>query len=106
MRSFTLNRFSLALQPTTADLIGPDSVSFQLSRATHQADEDRGLEGVPRPDLDGEYSRVMPYCCRAVPPSPPLQIPCDGPAFGGRAGRVVSDHAGGFPVAGQHDFRG
>ena len=33
----------------------------------------------------------MPYCCRAVPPSPPLQIPCDGPAFGGRAGRVVSD---------------
>ena len=48
----------------------------------------------------------MPYCCRAVLPSPPLQIPCDGPAFGGRAGRVVSDHAGGFPVAGQHDFRG
>ena len=48
----------------------------------------------------------MPYCCRAVPPSQPLQIPCDGPAFGGRARRVVSDHAGGFPVAGQHDFRG
>ena len=48
----------------------------------------------------------MPSCCRAVPPSPPLQIPGDGPAFGGRAGRVVSDHAGGFPVAGQHDFRG
>ena len=35
-----------------------------------------------------------------------LQILSDGPAFGGRAGRVVSDHAGGFPVAGQHDFRG
>ena len=35
----------------------------------------------------------------------PLQILSDGPAFGGRAGRVVSDHAGGFPVAGQHDFR-
>ena len=48
----------------------------------------------------------MPSCWRAVPPSLPLQIPCDGPAFGGRAGRVVSDHAGGFPVAGQHDFRG
>ena len=43
-------------------------------------------------------ARLMPYCCRAVPPSPPLQIPCDGPAFGGRAGRVVRDHAGGFPV--------
>ena len=27
-------------------------------------------------------------------------------AVGGRAGRVVSDHAGGFPVAGQHDFGG
>ena len=42
-------------------------------------------------------------------PSPrprPLQISCDGPAFGGRAGRVVRDHARGFPVAGQHDFRG
>ena len=51
-------------------------------------------------------ARLMPYCCRAVPPSPPLQIPCDGPAFGGRAGRVVSDHAGGFPVPGQHDFGG
>ena len=49
---------------------------------------------------------LMPYSCRAVPPSAPLQIPCDGPAFGGRARRVVSDHAGGFPVAGQHDFRG
>ena len=35
-----------------------------------------------------------------------LQILSDGPAFGGRAGRVVRDHAGGFPVAGQHDFRG
>ena len=35
-----------------------------------------------------------------------LQILLDGPAFGGRAGRVVRDHAGGFPVAGQHDFRG
>ena len=35
-----------------------------------------------------------------------LQILSDGPAFGGRAGRVVSDHAGGFPVPGQHDFRG
>ena len=35
-----------------------------------------------------------------------LQILSDGPAFGGRARRVVSDHAGGFPVAGQHDFRG
>ena len=31
-----------------------------------------------------------------------LQILSDGPAFGGRARRVVSDHAGGFPVAGQH----
>ena len=51
-------------------------------------------------------ARLMPYCCRGVPPSPPLQIPGDGPAFGGRAGRVVRDHAGGFPVAGQHDFRG
>ena len=36
----------------------------------------------------------------------PLQILFDGAAFGGRAGRVVRDHAGGFPVAGQHDFRG
>ena len=36
----------------------------------------------------------------------PLQILSDGPAFGGRARRVVSDHAGGFPVAGQHDFGG
>ena len=35
-----------------------------------------------------------------------LQILSDGPAFSGRARRVVSDHAGGFPVAGQHDFRG
>ena len=35
-----------------------------------------------------------------------LQILSDGPAFGGGAGRVVRDHAGGFPVAGQHDFRG
>ena len=35
-----------------------------------------------------------------------LQILSDGPAFGGRAGRVVRDHAGGFPVPGQHDFRG
>ena len=35
-----------------------------------------------------------------------MPILSDGPAFGGRAGRVVSDHAGGFPVAGQHDFRG
>ena len=35
-----------------------------------------------------------------------LQILLDGPAFSGRARRVVSDHAGGFPVAGQHDFRG
>ena len=35
-----------------------------------------------------------------------LQILSDGPAFGGRARRVVSDHAGGFPVTGQHDFRG
>ena len=35
-----------------------------------------------------------------------LQILSDGPAFGGRARRVVRDHAGGFPVAGQHDFRG
>ena len=35
-----------------------------------------------------------------------LQILSDGPAFSGRAGRVVRDHAGGFPVAGQHDFRG
>ena len=34
-------------------------------------------------------------------PAPP-----HGPAFGGRARRVVSDHAGGFPIAGQHDFRG
>ena len=64
----------------------------------------------PRSPASGNSSRsearVMPECCRAVPPSPPLQIPCDGPAFGGRAGRVVRDHAGGFPVAGQHDFRG
>ena len=35
-----------------------------------------------------------------------LQILLDGPAFGGRAGRVVRDHAGGFPVPGQHDFGG
>ena len=28
-----------------------------------------------------------------------LQILSDGPAFGGRARRVVRDHAGGFPVA-------
>ena len=35
-----------------------------------------------------------------------LQILSDGPAFGGGAGRVVRDHAGGFPVAGQHDFQG
>ena len=32
--------------------------------------------------------------CRGVPPSPPLQIPCDGHAFGGRASRVVRDHKG------------
>ena len=50
------------------------------------------------------------FCCGfavgAVPPFQPSQILGDGPAFGGRAGRVVRDHAGGFPVAGQHDFRG
>ena len=39
-------------------------------------------------------------------PVPASQILGDGPAFGGRARRVVSDHAGGFPVPGQHDFRG
>ena len=34
----------------------------------------------------------------------PLQILSDGPAFGGRARRVVGDHARRTPVPGQHDF--
>ena len=38
--------------------------------------------------------------------SRPLQIRGHGPAFGGGPGAVVGHYAGGFPVAGQHDFRG
>ena len=58
-----------------------------------------GSESVPR-------SLGVGHSTCSAASKPRLQILSDGPAFGGRAGRVVRDHAGGFPVAGQHDFRG
>ena len=39
-------------------------------------------------------------------PAPSLQVLRHGPAFGLRAGRVVGDHAGGRPAAGEHGFGG
>ena len=56
-----------------------------------------------RPDCRFRAATRAQHRCRV---NHDLQILSDGPAFGGRAGRVVRDHAGGFPVAGQHDFRG
>ena len=54
--------------------------------------------GIPLPTGRRQRRLLGPFSARR---GAGLQILSDGPAFSGRAGRVVSDHAGGFPVAGQ-----
>ena len=63
----------------------------------------RGFVGAAVPESRG-VSHIRPQLLVLV--NHGLQILLDGPAFGGRAAPSSGDHAGGFPVAGQHDFRG
>ena len=66
-------------------LIGPEVAPAGYLRGRGWPQEAKHAAG---PHLRHSPPGRAPWCCRAVPPSPPLQILSDGPAFGRRVVRV------------------